>query len=242
MAEKLQNKNHEILTLRYQLEMTDPRSGSRPREKENTLVQRCTNRSPASGEHSDNKNSNFFRSTETRKDKALEDENRTLRKENEKLKEKLNSSEERRLALKKELSRSQDLASRDHTYRFSVLEDEKEELEKNNHALKLKVERLGEEIASLMEEKMDMKKKYEELKTNYDRLEALTSNKFSDYSIPSTPYSDMVKSTKDTPTSNRLFGGFEGKVRGEDSLSSIKANTELGDLNFAECRKLISEV
>ena len=44
------------------------------------------------------------------------------------------------MALKKELSRSQDLASRDHTYRFSVLEEEKEELEKNNHALKLKVD------------------------------------------------------------------------------------------------------
>lgn len=241
MVEKLQSKEHEIINLKYQLEMRESPDGLRPQEKENTLTQRCTNRSPASGEYNENKNSKNFRANDSRKQKTYEEENKNLRKEIERLKEKLNSSEGKRLVLKKELGRSQDLASRDHNYRFSVLEDEREELEKNNQALKLKVERLTDEIASLMEEKGTMKSKYDELKTSYDKLEALTSHKFSDYSIPSTPQSDLLKSTKDTPTSNRLFG-LGGKMRGEDSLSSIKASAELSDLGLNECRRILAEI
>ena len=243
MEAKLQNKENQIIKLKYQLDMKESAYDEpKPHEKAVALTQRCTNKSPASGgDLKGAKVVRFSKEHDVKKYREADDENINLNREIERLRESLKSIEEEKKSLKKQLKAAFENSPPDHRNRMSILEDEKEELSRSNQTLKLELERLTNEVNNFIEERMEMKKKYEDLKSCYDALEALTSSKFSDYSIESMPHSDIAKSLKENSGSKFLFGQ-NGRSRGEDSLSSIRANAELGDLSFTDCRKLISEV
>ena len=243
MEAKLQNKENQIIKLKYQLEKKETAFDEpKPHEKAVALTQRCTNKSPASGgDFKDAKVVRFSKEYDVKKHKEVDDENKILNREIERLRDSLKSIEDEKKSLKKQLKAAFENSPPDHRNRMSILEDERDELSRSNQTLKLEVERLSSEVSNFIDERFDMKKKYEDLKSCYDALETLTSNKFSDYSIESMPHSDMAKSTKENSGSKFLFGQ-NGKSRGEDSLSSIRANAELSDLSLPDCRKLISEV
>jgi len=246
MEAKLQSKEHEIINLKYQLEMKDSFEEPKPQEKGLGLSQRCTNKSPASGEFNETKLSKFLRGYESKREKSTDDENKKLQKEIEKLKEKLKNHEEEKKVLKRELSKAYDSVpkhEKDESSRLSVLEDERNELSNSNHTLKLEVDKLSEQLSLLTEERSDMKKRYEDLKSCYDALETLTSNRFSDYSMGSFAHSDAAASTPGNNKSKKHNNNNvqDDKFR-EDNLSSIRGQVELSDFSLAECRKLISEV
>ena len=243
MEAKLQSKEHEIINLKYQLEMKDSLEETKPAEKSLGLSQRCTNKSPASGEFNETKLSKFLRGYDgNKREKSTEDDNRKLHKEIEKLKEKLKNYEDEKKVLKRELSKAYENIPKDENSRVSVLEDERNELSRSNHTLKLEVDKLSEELSLLTEERSDMKKRYEDLKSCYDALETLTSNKFSDYSMGSFVHSDVARSTPGTTKSNRHTLQDE-KFREDNNLSSIRGQpSDLSDFSLVECRRLISDV
>ena len=235
MEAKLQSKEHEISRLKHQLGTKGSGNGSISLDMKPVLTQRCANRSPASGEHNEGRISKNFRANDLKKDRSFgEEENKSLYREIEKLKVKLKEIEDENKSLKKELNK----AYEKNLGRLSAVEDERNELSKHNGSLRIEIEKLSEEISILSEEKFGMKKRYEDLKSCYDTLETLTSNKFSDYSMDSIPHSEAYRSMKGTPGSNKV-NGLHSKRTGEDSFSSVTLSSEL---SLAECRKLLGEV
>jgi len=240
MEARLQSKEHEIINLKYQLEMKD--SFDEPKNQ-GILAQRCASKSPASGDFNDTKMSKLLRGYDSKKEKhhapPAEDENKKLHKEIDKLKDKLKNHEDEKKVLKKELSKAYDrLPVEKNTSRLSLLEDENNELSKSNQTLKSEVDKLSLELSMLTDERFDMKRRYEDLKSCYDALETLT-NKCSDYSMGSMAPSDILRSARCESNSKQLEKDDD---KCSDSLSSIRANAELSDLNLPECRKLISDI
>lgn len=243
MDPKLPNKENQMRKLKYQLDKNDEYDDTKPLDNPSALTQRCTNKSPASGGNLTNgKVVKFLKDYDGKMDKGLEEENKSLNREVERLRESLRSLEDEKKSLKKQLRTVFESSSPEHRNRLSMVDDEKDELRRSNQILKYEIERLSIQVTNLTEERFDMKRRYDDLKSCYDTLETLTSNRFSDYSIESMPHSDIAKSAKENSDSIPIFGQH-GKSRGEDSsLSSIRANAELNDLSFVDCRKLISEV
>lgn len=238
MEAKLQSKEHEIINLKYQLEMKD--SFDEPKTQGcNILSQRCASKSPASGDFNDTKMSKLLRGYDSKKEKHAEDENKKLHKEIEKLMDKLKDHEDEKKALKKELSKAYDkMTLEKSSSKLSLLEDENNELSKSNLTMKSEIDKLSLELSMLTDERFDMKRRYEDLKSCYDALETLT-NKCSDYSMGSLAPSDILRSARLESNSKQLEKDDD---KCSDSLSSIRANAELTDLNLPECRKLISDI
>lgn len=238
MEAKLQSKEHEIINLKYQLEMKD--SFDEPKNQGSAiLAQRCASKSPASGDFNDTKMSKLLRGYDNKKEKHAEDENKKLHKEIEKLKDKLKDHEDEKKALKKELGKAYDKMALDKDLsKLSLLEDENNELSKSNQTMKSEIDKLSLELSILTDERFDMKRRYEDLKSCYDALETLT-NKCSDYSMGSMAPSDILRSARCESNSKQQEKDDD---KCSDSLSSIRANAELTDLSLPECRKLISDV
>ena len=236
LENRLQLKEKEVDDLKSRLEMKitfDQKHSNR----DAALFQNFIGKSPTHSNAYDVKVMSFIKVYQDQKEQ-LEEENRNLKKEVDKLRNDLIKSEEEGEKLQKGFDQTFDQRTKETSNRIDVIEDENQDLIKDNQLLREKFEKLEVERNSLKEEVSEIRRRYDELRNRYYAIDVGTPNKSEQprFGANLTPQANTMKSTKSFTTSKKPG------LKTEDKFYSAKQPTGDFELSSVECKQIISEV
>ena len=268
LENKLQLKDKEIDDFKSRLQMKSAQD-HRLHGRDINLFQKFLGRAPAGSNSSDTKVMSLIRVSQEQKEQ-LEEENRNLNRELERLQHKLSREEDEAGLLKKELlqleeenqnlhkeieklqnddeatllkkefAQTFDRLTKEFNNRISILENENNDLATDNRALRERLEKQD----SYKEQNSDLKKKYDDLKNRYYAIDVSTPNK-SDAKAPttdqSTPQSNHMKGTTKSFTTSKKGNDPKADDR-ENKFNTTDHQFNGSESNKDESKKLLNEV
>lgn len=233
---KLQSKDNEIDEMKSNL---DPKKSTgkirQLQEKDMNLPRAYQPKSSISEKSQDGKT---LRSSQNQ-DSFIEKltlQNKNLKKELDRLGEKLKKYEDDKL---RESTERQYRASQEFPTKFKMMESCNQSLLKENEGLRIEMEKVNAEASQLKKENLNMKKTYEELKSRYESLETTATSNRADYSSESGANSESTNTGNGNRYNNQRLNTRDSKYNSQTARWQVKSSI---DLSSEENRKLITEV
>ena len=227
LTSKLKLKDQEIDELKTQ---SDPKktTGRKLQERDMNLPRQVTIKSSFTEKSIDGKTMRSMLNNENCPEK-LTVQNQALKKEIEKLAEKVRKYEDERI---RECAEKYQKMNQD---KVKMIESNNHSLLKENQTLKDQVEKLNLETSQLKKDNVGIKRNYEDLKSRYESLETTATSNRADYSSTESA-SESAKGNKSGSTSKKLTVRFNT----ETTKWSTKGYSV--DMSGDDNRKLLIEI
>jgi len=231
LTSKLKLKDQEIDDLKTQ---SDPKMapGRKLQERDMNLPRSVTIKSSFTEKTLDGKTMRSMLNNENCPEK-LTVQNKALKKEIEKLAEKLKKYEEEKI---RECSEKYQKMNQELPSKIKAIESSNNSLLKENQCLKDQVEKLSVESSQLKKDNMGIKRTYEDLKSRYESLETTATSNRADYST------DGSGATSESATGNKNFTSKKFTVRFNPETTKWPTKGYSVDMSGDDNRKLIVEI